>query len=366
MSIGDFGLKNRQHFASCLLAVACALSIASAKAESNEEIVRWYKASAAEVSHKLEKDFATFNDGEIRIVINEAAGLRLKKARSVLVKNLWYIPFYSAMKSRLKDTPVDPVMVVNAATLFPKGQYPSYGALMSIGVEFSEIREQIAVCENMDGHAPEKSVMNDLGVASGGCFYLNLWQRKGAAADKLAMPVCFSTNLPTHFSDWRKDVKRTERVRRYDAIQAALIARFDEEQCIASTNLPDTIATMGVIRSLDAIPVLAANLTICPQVSTNSPGGFVFPAAEALIAIGPAIGDCFARLKAAEPLSVEESLWLRIAHEVYPEGLEYELFCAAATNDMRAVRLMKALPWRRLTEAEMSDSWSVGASADRP
>ena len=60
---------------------------------------------------------------------------------------------------------------------------------------------------------------------------------------------------------------------------------------------------MGFIRSVDAIPVLADNLTICPQASTNASGGFVFPAAEALISIGPAIGDCFARLKATKPLS---------------------------------------------------------------
>ena len=112
---------------------------------------------------------------------------------------------------------------------------------------------------------------------------------------------------------------------------------------------------MGFIRSLDAIPVLADNLTICPQASTNEPCGFVFPAAEALIAIGPMIGDCFAKLKATQPLSIEESLWLRISHEVYPESLEYELYCAAQTNDLRAARLMQSLPWRRLSEEDMKD-----------
>ncbi len=138
-------------------------------------------------------------------------------------------------------------------------------------------------------------------------------------------------------------------------MQTTLLDRFAKEMSNNSTNIPDTIATMGFIRSLDAIPVLADNLTICPQVTTNVPGGFVFPAAEALIAIGPAIGDCFERLKATKPLSVEETLWLRISHELYPEGLEYELYCAARTNDLRAVRPMQSLPWRRLTEEDMKD-----------
>ena len=142
---------------------------------------------------------------------------------------------------------------------------------------------------------------------------------------------------------------------KYFAMQKALICQFHDGIAQTSTNLPDTIATMGFIRSLDAIPVLADNLTVCPQVSTNAPGGFVFPAAEALISIGPAIGDCFARLKATKPLSVEEALWLRISHELYPEGLEYELYCAAQTNDVRAARLMQSLPWRRLTEDDMKE-----------
>ncbi len=128
----------------------------------------------------------------------------------------------------------------------------------------------------------------------------------------------------------------------------------------ASPDLPGTIATMGFIRSLDAIPVLATNLTVCPQTSTNAPGGYVFPAAEALIAIGPAIGDCFARLKATTPLSVEEALWLRISHELYPEGLEYELYFAAATNDLRAASLLQSLPWRRLSEEDMKGPGATG------
>ena len=48
------------------------------------------------------------------------------------------------------------------------------------------------------------------------------------------------------------------------------------------------------------------------------------------------------------------TIWLRVSHELYPEGLEYELYCAAKTNDLRAARLMQSLLWRRLTEEEMN------------
>lgn len=116
------------------------------------------------------------------------------------------------------------------------------------------------------------------------------------------------------------------------------------------TALLPVIHAMGHIRSLNAVPLIAEHLTICPQASTNEPGGFVFPAAEALIEIGPAIGYCFGELERPMPLSLEESLWLRISHELYPEGLEYDLMRRAETNDTRAARLLEALPWRRLDE----------------
>ena len=47
-------------------------------------------------------------------------------------------------------------------------------------------------------------------------------------------------------------------------------------------------------------------------------------------------------------MSLEESLWLRIAHEDYPEALEYDLMKKAEAGDARAKRLLQALPWRRL------------------
>ena len=157
-----------------------------------------------------------------------------------------------------------------------------------------------------------------------------------------------SENGVLPYSIYAFDQFDSEIIKEYDTMQATLITRFAEERATLSMSLPDTIATMGFIRSLDAVPVLSENLTICPQVSTNAPGGYVFPAAEALIEIGPAIGYCFGQLEKTKPLSVEESLWLRISHELYPEGLEYDLMRRAETNDTRAARLLGALPWRRL------------------
>ena len=142
----------------------------------------------------------------------------------------------------------------------------------------------------------------------------------------------------------------TDQGRKFKEMESLLTNTFSIGKQELSNSITNTISAMGHIRSLEAVPVLAENLTICPQVSTNVPGGYVFPAAEALIEIGPAIGYCFGQLEKTAPLSVEESLWLRISHELYPEGLEYDLMRRAETNDTRAARLLGALPWRRLDE----------------
>ena len=131
-------------------------------------------------------------------------------------------------------------------------------------------------------------------------------------------------------------------------MQDELIARFKSQLASGDAEIADTIYTMGFIRSDRAMPLLIDNLTVCPQVSTNAPSGFVFPAAEALISIWPPLGICFEKLEAAAPMSLDESLWLRITHEIYPEALEYDLMKKAEADDARARRLLQSLPWRRL------------------
>ena len=141
------------------------------------------------------------------------------------------------------------------------------------------------------------------------------------------------------------DIKVCER---YDAMQDELIDKFKEQLAAGNEEIADTIYTMGFIRSDRAMPLLIDNLTVCPQVSTNALSGFVFPAAEALISIWPPLGICFEKLEAAVPMSLDESLWLRITHEIYPEALEYDLMKKAEADDARARRLLQSLPRRRL------------------
>ena len=246
--------------------------------------------------------------------------------------------------------------------------FPMYAFLHSIGFDFQDFEFALGKYKKDQSHLFD-TVFSNLGMSCAGRYFIRYCSGK----DKSIVPIpCDRFPPPTSKAQVSgpandEDLKRYKNTRRiifwsgadadaffaYTNMQSILLSRFVTESTSASPHLPDTIATMGFIRSLDAIPVLADNLTICPQASTNAPGGFVFPAAEALISIGPAIGDCFARLKATKPLSVEEALWLRISHELYPEGLEYELYCATQTNDVRAARLMQSLPWRRLSEEEM-------------
>lgn len=244
--------------------------------------------------------------------------------------------------------------------------FPMHAFLCSLGLKFDDLKSILNKYEQ-DHFSTYNTIIYTLGVNCAGRYFacycsanaistdpfpaVDLLPKKkdrvaGPADDRVGM---FNESRELLF--WHGADAATYSA--YSNMEVTLLSRFATEFTSSSTNLPDTIATIGFIRSLDAIPVLADNLTICPQTSTNAPGGFVFPAAEAMISIGPAIGDCFDRLKATKPLSVEESLWLRISHELYPEGLEYELFCAAATNDTRAARLLQSLPWRRLADDDI-------------
>jgi hypothetical protein len=329
----------------------------SSETMSNHDIAREYGEMISNLVLRL-KGPVSSNDVSGRAIAKELYYLRPNGISNWLFNHLDYIGGNVPMTLRGEFWSVE-------------GTHLLYSVLLKTGFQFSEYSN--CLFSNKAGIWYQHAMCMMLGHRSAGRYFeivlarraetipnersRKLFERMVSNMNEL-LPKEERTELGLRMGipQWEMEPEFNFESRdRYRSMEHTLFARMKSQLATASTNLFETIATMGFIRSLDAIPVLADNLTICPQAATNAPGEFVFPAAEALISIGPAIGDCFARLKATKPLSVEEALWLRISHELYPEGLEYELYCAAQTNDLRAARLMKSLPWRRLSEDDMKD-----------
>ena len=312
------------------------------------EMKAWYSGQCESVI----RDIEAIGQPEI---LPESFFQNIKEAGCLRVQNgIKSLSPYLAVNSRYRIFPMDYMVEPLTSPLFLSinnpgdiaRHHPVFGALLRIGIPFDAAEKIIRKEKVLSLY----SLI--LAYYSGGYYFMS---KQGEHAGKdlynaISLFSKLSENGVLPYSIYAFDQFDSEIIKEYDTMQATLITRFAEERATLSMSLPDTIATMGFIRSLDAIPVLSENLTICPQVSTNAPGGYVFPAAEALIEIGPAIGYCFGQLEKTKPLSVEESLWLRISHELYPESLEYGLERRAATNDTRAARLLGALPWRRLDE----------------
>ena len=339
----------------------CSLLANVSPPPENLEVSRKYQEICEQlyisVSNRLYSENAKIQfDLGTRRAIKLIGHIRCRDARVLLLDNLGYTPWQpKGMETTCPFTNFNYLAFISGERASIQGQYPAFEALLRIGVPFADFSVDLG---RFGGYGC-MDALSMMGLNCGGQYYFHfakgifgktaqffpyVYVRSPYALPQQVRKISSSNGLGV------EDVFNI-----YNNMEAILLRRFSEELKASSQTLPDTISTMGFIRSLDAIPILADNLTICPQASTNAPGGFVFPAAEALIEIGPAIGDCFARLKATKPLSVEEALWLRISHELYPEGLEYELYCAAQTNDLRAARLMQSLPWHRLTEEDMKD-----------
>ena len=354
-------VKTQIMVAFSIVATAC---FAEREPLGADEITNQYhKACAALctiVSQNLTNEVAIRPYGILHKSIQLAGFLRCTDMADTLIGNLGYTPWWA-----------DGMDVVGLHTNFCffagvtgercriTGRYPALNALLNIGTQFSKF---IEIAPRYVGYEASEAE-SLIGMSTGGNYYFKCAERKYGAGHeffpltKRMPPLEMPREINYMIQPFKIliDGKECDFVSEYREWQTELHTRFEKGLNRGNASIVDAISAMGFIRSLDAIPVLADNLTICPQVSTNVPGGFVFPAAEALISIGPAIGDCFARLKATKPLSVEETLWLRISHELYPEGLEYELYCAAQTNDLRAARLMQSLPWRRLSEDDMKE-----------
>ena len=290
---------------------------------------------------------------EARSRLHDIGYIRASRSLPCLLKNMGYDR--DVRNNYTNDNTLfdlgPPKYVANLLLRHPHTRYPVIGAILFIGVDFETFTKHMALYPPSNGR---NQSFADIGKASSGRYFQKYIGKRSDIDEnsRVAIAAAIDRKLPF---DLTNHAKGMDIERKYDAMKHVLLSRFSNELEKASSDIANTVATMGFIRMLDAIPVLADNLTICPQASTDASGGFVFPAAEALIAIGPTIGDCFERLKATKPLSVEEALWLRISHELYPEGLEYELYCAAQTKDLRAARLMQSLPWRRLSEDDMME-----------
>ena len=341
------------HGGNAALNVVCANDI-----NSNARIDAWYRNAGSNLMSVVEGA----HDGHSQDRFSSAlllGQIRYAPAVDLLHRYLHFTK--SAFDSKPIPPFIDPAASYSTPVVVSIQAYeslawhhPAFAALIDIAPSFETT--SLWFFENEAAISITKAVMlAKLAFNSGGKYFVHYLGGGKLPLDEDCKKVILSevSNAPLNFSRQVVGKEDNEVYKRYLSIQHELQKRFSDEVQSLSPNLSETIATMGFVRSLDAIPILADNLTICPQVSTNSPGSYVFPAAEALISIGPAIGDCFDRLKATKPLSLEESLWLRISHELYPEGLEYELFCAAATNDTRAARLLQSLPWRRLTDEDI-------------
>ena len=339
----------------------CSLFANTSQPPDNFEVARKYQEICGQlcisVSNKLYSENAQIQFSmDTRRAIKLIGHIRCRDARVLLLDNLGYTPWQpKGLETSCPFTNFNYLSFISGERASLQGQYPAFEALLRIGVPFADFSLDLG---RFGGYGC-MDALSMMGLNCGGQYYFR-FAKKIFGDDAVFFPYVVMQPPYALPQQVRKisglaGIGVEDVFNIYNDMEIKLLRRFSEELKASSQTLPDTIATMGFIRSLGAIPVLADNLAICPQASTNAPGGFVFPAAEALISIGPAIGDCFARLKATKPLSVEEALWLRISHELYPEGLEYELYCAAQTNDMRAARLMQSLPWRRLSDEEMAE-----------
>ena len=327
----------------------------------SNEYARLEEYVCDKLAFSLEKE-----DPDTHIYIKTAGYIRTRKALDLLCDNLGFPaklpPSDATMFPRRWETMQIPFQGVLKR---PPEQLPAMGALEQIGLSLDKLLYMVDLHPKGVGVA---DVMADLSFCCGGEYYVKaiinhfpsnhwygakVWERASLYED-LGKPRNstweFSKKNPLFATNFDENV-----CARYDAMQTNLISRFARECAVASPNIVNTIATMGHIRSMKALPILVENLTICPQTLSHAAGAYIFPAVDAIIAIGPNIGYCFDKLEKAAPLSLEESLWLRISHELYPESLEYGLARRASTNDMSAARLMQSLPWRRLCEEDMKE-----------
>ena len=340
----------------CLLAAMslfATLSIADEDSPGNGEIRSLYSRKEDELVARFQ-NWENLSRDEVAAMALGIGAIRTPKLTDAFLDLTDYNPFRPFLKAQFPPD-IDPVEVMTSPKVYGSGpdtgsklRCPFFEALLRIGVPFSKC---VAHYANYEGQRRTDALFNlsCLAQISGGAYFnayyssaTNQWNRDAIHwVSKVILPAPLARIIP-------KPNAHRGKIGEYDKWQDILIARFKSQLASGDAEIADTIYTMGFIRSDRAMPLLIDNLTACPQVSTNAPSGFVFPAAEALVSIAPPLGICFEKMESTASMSLEESLWLRITHEDYPEALEYDLMKKAETGDARAKRLLQALPWRRL------------------
>ena len=343
----------------CSENVACPIIVAEGES-AYEAFSNEYARLEEYVSGKLARCIDT-EDPDTHIYMKTAGYIRTRKALDLLCDNLGYPALLPPSEATLfpRRWVTTQIPFQGKLKMTPE-QLPAIGAIEQIGLPLDKLLHMLDLHPKGVGVA---YIMADLSFRCGGeyysiavtnhladrCWYVKSFVERLSLYPDLGKPPTrlweFSKQNALFATNFDEYVCAS-----YDAMQTNLLSRFTDELAYCAPSITNTIAAMGCIRSLKALPVLAGNLTICPQTSTDTAGAYFFPAVEAIVQIGPIIGYCFDKLEKAAPLSLEESLWLRISHELYPESLEYGLERRAATNDTRAARLLGALPWRRLDE----------------
>ena len=331
------------------ISLCATLCIANGDSPGNGEIRSLYSRKEDELVARFQ-NWEKLSRNEVAPMARRIGVIRTPKLTDAFLDLTDYNPFRRFLNEQFPG--IDPVEAVTSPKIYGAGpnspvkeRCPFFEALLRIGVPFSKC------VAHYEGKTRTDALFNlsCLAQISGGHYFnayfpsvTNQWNSHTVdLISKVILREPLSRIIPT--PDAHLDMTGE-----YDNWQKALADRFRQQLASGDAEIADTIYTMGFIRSDRAMPLLIDNLTVCPQVSTNAPSGFVFPAAEALISIWPPLGICFEKLEAAAPMSLDESLWLRITHEIYPEALEYDLMKKAEADDARARRLLQSLPRRRL------------------
>ena len=295
----------------CIIAACFIMSATFLSADalwSASEITSRYDALCKDWLNELQESLQMPPTNSLE-AIRTLACLRCRKAVGPLLDNIDYPPLpqyagYEYMKNRKKFAAYIPSF---GQYRIVQNRYPVFLYLESIGVRFEDLEPMM---RELSLYPFFNSSAFSLGTFCSGNFFEHYCKSRlpefvfpiGPFVEACKPPIALPEITATDAAPGINRVNmmggaNAKSFHEYTLMAEILDLRFSDKAKRQSADLADTIRAMGHIRSLKAVPLLTENLTICPQVSTNAPGGYIFPAAEALIEIGPAIGYCFGQLE---------------------------------------------------------------------